>query len=65
MKTFKQTSDEPYTRHRYKIVFSDGKSAVFDNYEDVQVLWFQTPSQFLSHVEVLDKSIVQYKGFKE
>lgn len=55
METFKQTSDGLYDRHDYKLVFSDGKHLIFDNYEDVQILWFQTPWQFLSHIEVLDK----------
>jgi hypothetical protein len=54
IKSFKQTSDEPYIRHDYKLVFANGKSVVFDNYEDVQVTWFQSPNQMLSHVEVLD-----------
>lgn len=60
---FKQTCDKPYDRHHYKLVYSDGKDKVFDNYEDAQLTWFQTPSQFLSHVEVLDKKS-KSKGFK-
>ena len=63
MKTFKQTSDNPYDRHDYKLVLSNGKEIIFDNYEDVQVTWFQTAPQFLSHVEVLDKK-TKSKGFK-
>lgn len=60
--TFKQTCDKPYDRHLYKLVNIHGKAIIFDNYEDVQVTWFQTPGQFLSHIEVLDKKKV--KGFK-
>ena len=60
--TFKQTSDEPYLRHHYKLVYSNGQSVVFDNYMDAQASWFQTPPDFLSHVEVLD--IKEKKGFK-
>jgi hypothetical protein len=65
METFKQTSDDPYDRHDYKLVFSDGKTLVFDNYEDLQLVWFQSPWQFLSHVEVLDKKKkkTKSKGF--
>jgi hypothetical protein len=63
MKTFKQTSDEPYTRHDYKVVFSNGNSICFDNYEDVQLTWFQTPSLLLGYVEVLDKKKPKTKGF--
>ena len=62
LKVFKQTSDEPYIRHDYKLVFEDGKESVFDNYEDVQVFWFQRGGNFLSYIEVLDKK--QSKGFK-
>lgn len=63
VKTFKQTSDEPYLRHHYKLVYSDGTYQVFDNYEDVQVLWFHRGGNFLSHIEVLDKK-TKSKGFK-
>jgi hypothetical protein len=60
-KTFKQTSDLPYDRHNYKLVLSNGKEVIFEDYEDVQVTWFQTPYQFLSHIEILDKT--EPKGF--
>ena len=59
---FKQTSDEPYIRHDYKVVFEDGKEVIFDNYEDVQRTWFQNSGCFLSHIEVLEKK--KSKGFK-
>lgn len=62
METFQQTSNEPYVRHDYKLVYEDGKEVVFDNYEDVQRIWFQYGGNFLSHVEVLDKK--KSKGFK-
>lgn len=61
--TFKQTCDKPYTRHHYKLVFDDGREAVFDNYDDVQVTWFQREGKFLSHVEVLDIK-EKKRGFK-
>lgn len=63
MKTFKQTCDKPYDKHDYKLILSDGREIIFDNYEDVQVTWFQTANQFLDYVEVLDKKI-KSKGFK-
>ena len=28
----KFTSDQPYNRHKYKLVFVDGRSIVFDDY---------------------------------
>jgi len=51
---FRQTSDEPYLRHDYKLVTSTGEFVIFDNYEDVQRKWFERGGNFLSHVEVLD-----------
>ena len=60
--TFKQTSDEPYIRHHYKLVYSNEQSVVFDNYTDVQAAWWNTPSEFVSHIEVLD--VKEKKGFK-
>jgi hypothetical protein len=62
-KTFKQTCDKPYNRHKYKLIFTNEREVLFDDYEDVQLTWFQTPNQFLSHVEVLDKK-QKKKGFK-
>lgn len=65
METFSQTSDQPYNRHNYKLYYTTGKTIVFDNYEDVQLTWFQTSPDFLSHVEVLDKEKPRKsKGFK-
>jgi len=63
--TFKQTSDKLYDRHHYKLVYSNGQEITYDNYQDVYESWWNTASEFLSHVEVLD--IVQKrkkKGFK-
>lgn len=51
---FSQTSNEPYIRHRYKLIKADGNFMIFDNWEDTQMVWWNTPSQFLSHIEVLD-----------
>ena len=54
IKPFKLHCDKPYLRHHYKVVYDDGTYQVFDNYEDVQVLWFNRGGNFLSHIEVLD-----------
>lgn len=61
---FEQTSDKPYDRHHYKVVGKNGDSKVFDSYDLVQALWFQTYKGFLSHVEVLDIEKQTGKGFK-
>jgi hypothetical protein len=63
VKVFKQTSDDPYIRHHYKLVYDDGREVVFDNYEDAQVTWFQHAGKFLSHIEVLDIK-EKSRGFK-
>jgi hypothetical protein len=62
--TFAQTSDEPYVRHDYKLHYTTKKPEVFDNFEDVQRTWFQTPKQFLDYVEVLDKKQPKNKKSK-
>tara|TARA_S200002703_G_C3762622_1_gene234769 strand:+ start:472 stop:705 length:234 start_codon:yes stop_codon:yes gene_type:complete len=66
MKTFKQTSDEPYDRHHYKLVYTNKQSVVFDNYEDLRLEWYNTPEIFLDYVEVIDKTTKKTtKGFKD
>ena len=61
---FTQTSEEPYDRHRYKVVDAKGDFVIVDGWEEARHLWWNTPSQFLSHVEVLDKIDKKAKGFK-
>ena len=62
--TFSQTSNEPYIRHDYRVHFTNKKPVLFDNYEDVQRIWFETPSQFLDYIEVLDRKEVNKKKSK-
>jgi hypothetical protein len=62
--TFSQTCNKPYNKHHYKLVDIDGNEVTFDNYEDVQLTWWNTPSGFLSHIEVLDIPQKKSKGFK-
>ena len=52
---FEQTSNQPYTRHQYQLVYSNKKIKLFDTWEEVRNEWWNTPSQFTSHVEVLDR----------
>jgi len=63
MKTFTQTSDEPYDRHHYKIVYVNGQSSTFTNYYDLMQQWFASPEAFTDYVEVLDIK-KEVKGFK-
>lgn len=51
---FKETSSEPYLRHDYKLVYSNKKQKIFDNYADTLQTWWNTPEGLIDHVEVLD-----------
>jgi hypothetical protein len=65
MTNFTQTSDIPYDRHNYKLVQTNGKSIIFDNWEDAKSYWFQKTSfGNLNYFEVLDKN-EKRKGFKQ
>tara|TARA_B100000902_G_C26566286_1_gene554347 strand:- start:10 stop:219 length:210 start_codon:yes stop_codon:yes gene_type:complete len=62
---FEQTSDKLYDRHKYNVVYSNGQSVTVDSWNEVRSLWFEAPSQFLSHVEVIDKKEnFKKNGFK-
>jgi|TARA_X000000950_G_scaffold265470_1_gene339775 hypothetical protein len=64
---FNQTSDLPYDRHQYEFVYSNGQHLIFDSWEDVRGEWFNMPSRFKSHINVLDikqKKKKTTKGFK-
>jgi len=68
-KTFTQTCHKPYDRHHYKMVYSNNQSVVVDSWEKVRTLWWETPSNFTSHIEVLDvvnknKNYKSNGGFK-
>jgi hypothetical protein len=59
---FEQTSNEPYNRHDYKLVYTNGETKVFEEHQDFMVAWFQYPKQLLSHGEVLDKKVKKTKS---
>ena len=63
-KSFTHTSDRPYKRHRYKVVTKEGKQVITDSWEKAQEMWWNTPKQFLSHIEILDNE-EESKGFKK
>ena len=68
MKTFTQTSHEPYDRHTYRLYLHNKKVLNFDDYQELQSYWFshnQIPD-YLNVIEVLDKpkKRSQTKGFK-
>lgn len=59
--THTYTSDQPYDRHKYKLVFIDGRSIVFEDYTQMKETWRQF-SEVCSNVIVLDKK-TKAKGF--
>lgn len=59
---FTQTSEEPYTRHNYKLHYTNKKTTLFDNYQDLLETWFYTENSLLDYVEVIDKK-QKPKGF--
>tara|TARA_R100000030_G_scaffold95115_1_gene82375 strand:+ start:790 stop:1020 length:231 start_codon:yes stop_codon:yes gene_type:complete len=65
---FTQTSDKPYDRHLYKVVYhcSDFgcEHKIVDSWEEARELWWNSIPQFISHIEVLDKPKKKSKGFK-
>ena len=61
---FEQTSDELYDRHRYKVVDTKGDFVIVGSWEEAHQIWWNTSSQFLSHIEVIDQIDKKAKGFK-
>ena len=63
LRFFEQTSDKPYDRHIYKLVFND-KYAILDSWEEVQEYWWNNRAIVRPVIEVLDKPKKKSKGFK-
>ena len=59
---FTLSSEELYDRHHYRVVSKTGDTVVVDNWEDVNIIWWNKKS-LLSHIEVLDKPKPKSKGF--
>ena len=55
MKTFEQTCNKLYNRHRYTITVPSGGVFTFDDYEVMRAYWFQQFSTIKgSIVDVID-----------
>jgi len=55
---FKQTSDEPYDRHQYRLDFEEDKSIIFDDYEQMRSFWFEKIRNWHEcTVTILDKDV--------
>ena len=59
---FSQTSDKPYDRHHYKIVY-DTKEITVKSWEEVREYWWNTRSLNPPVIHVLDKAKKKSKGF--
>lgn len=61
---FKTYCDKLYDRHQYKIIFKDGMSETFDDYEIMRYHWYQWREE-VSTVEIVDvkKKRQRAKGF--
>ena len=59
---FNQTSDEPYDRHYYKLVFKE-KHVILKTWDEVQEYWWNRTAFEKPVVEVIDKPHPK-KGFK-
>lgn len=54
---FEQSSYEPYDRHDYRVDFPDGRSIIFDDYEQLRLVWFEHIRNWNDcTVTVLDKN---------
>jgi hypothetical protein len=51
---FEQTSDAPYDRHTYRIVFTNGNTEDYPSWDVMRARWFAVSGMYLSHVEVID-----------
>ncbi len=62
---FEQTDYGLYDRHHYKLIYSNGKTKIFDDYHSLREEWYNKPKKLLDYVEVVDKKEkTQTKGFK-
>ena len=62
---FKQTSDEPYDRHHYKIVSKHYATFIVKSWDEVQEWWWNHCNMFGfdARIEVLDIPKEKPKGF--
>ncbi len=47
---FEQTSDAPYDRHTYRIVFTNGNTEDYPSWDVMRARWFAVSGMYLSHV---------------
>lgn len=63
LEVFKQTSDQPYDRHHYRLVMKNGKKMVFEDYETAKNMWWNMCGMgTCSHIEVIDPTQKKTSG---
>ena len=60
IKSFAQTSDQPYDRHFYQIVYKDGSTKMFQDYEHVRAAYFYSHQLSIQPDHVIVYDAVQY-----
>ncbi len=67
LETFSQTSDSPYDRHNYKVVFKDGREELCGSWEEAFSMWFYwNGMKAVERIDVCDikpKSRTKSTGF--
>ena len=59
---FKTFCDKPYDKHDYKLIFKDGRSCIFDNYDIAKYYWYQWRDE-LETIVILDSKRRSGQGF--
>ena len=44
VEVFTATSDKPYDRHSYRVIYANGKAVEVGSYDEAQLLWFSKPT---------------------
>ena len=43
VEVFTSTSDKPYDRHSYRVIYANGKAVEVGSYDEAQQLWYGSP----------------------
>lgn len=62
---FTQTSDAPYDRHNYKVIFKGERKEIYcESWEQAQAIWFQWAGmKAIDRIEVCDIKRAKPVGF--
>ncbi len=65
IQTFTQTSDSPYDKHGYKVVFKGGRKEIYcESWEAAQAVWFKwAEMRAIDYIEVCNIKKYKPEGF--